>query len=107
MPTLALSLTAPSYTGVGEDGYQRPVRAEHFQDQDIRSFLSPDLLTLVDLGPHRLDHQQSIDLYDDPILSGSTLDRLANASYQIVVESESYRQRLSPRLALLEHQEGA
>ena len=45
-------------------------------------------------------------LFDDPILGNSALDRLANASYQIVVEGESYRQRLSPHRALLEAQTG-
>jgi hypothetical protein len=35
-------------------------------------------------------------LFDDPILGNSALDRLANASYQIVVEGSSYRERLSP-----------
>ena len=80
--------------------------------------LSPDLLILDDLGLHRLTTQQSADLYeliisrhrvsrlvitsnrsveellslfDDPILGHSALDRLANASYQIVIEGNSYR----------------
>ena len=93
-----------------------------------RSFLSPDLLILDDLGLHRLTAQQSADLYelilnrhrassfvitsnravdewlslfDDPILGNSALDRLANASYQIVIEGTSYRERLSPHRALL------
>ena len=35
-------------------------------------------------------------LFDDPILGNSALDRLANASYQIVIEGTSYRERLSP-----------
>ena len=34
-------------------------------------------------------------LIDDPILGNSALDRLANASYQIVIEGTSYRERLS------------
>ena len=98
-----------------------------------KSFLAPDLLILDDLGLHRLSAQQSIDLYelvigrhrsssfvitsnraveewlglfDDPILGNSALDRLANASYQIVIDGESYRQRLSPHRALLEGREG-
>ena len=79
-------------------------------------------------GLHRLTAQQSADLYelilnrhrsssfvitsnravdewlslfDDPILGNSALDRLANASYQIVIEGTSYRERLSPYRALL------
>ena len=109
-------------------------RVDHSTEKAFRSFLAPDLLILDDLGLHRLSAQQSIDLYelvigrhrsssfvitsnraveewlglfDDPILGNSALDRLANASYQIVIEGESYRQRLSPHRALLDAQEGA
>ena len=94
----------------------------------FRSYLTPDLLILDDLGLHRLTAQQSADLYelilhrhrvssfvitsnravdewlglfDDPILGNSALDRLANASYQIVIEGSSYRERQSPHRALL------
>ncbi|MCY4639263.1 MAG: ATP-binding protein, partial [Chloroflexi bacterium] len=108
-------------------------RVDHSAERVFRSFLAPDLLVLDDLGLHRLTAQQSIDLYelvigrhrsssfvitsnraveewlglfDDPILGNSALDRLANASYQIVIEGESYRQRLSPHRALLEAQTG-
>ena len=83
-------------------------------------------------GLHRMSQQQSIDLYelviarhrrasfvitsnravdewlglfDDPILGNSALDRLANASHQIVIEGQSYRQRLSPHKALLDGRE--
>lgn len=98
-------------------------RVDHTVEKTFRSFLSPDLLILDDLGLHRLNSQQSSDLYeliigrhrkssfvitsnrsveewlglfDDPILGNSALDRLANASYQIVIEGGSYRERLSP-----------
>jgi DNA replication protein DnaC len=98
-------------------------RVDHTLEKAFRSFLAPDLLILDDLGLHRLTAQQSVDLYeliigrhrrssfvvtsnrsvdewlglfDDPILGNSALDRLANASYQIVVEGGSYRERLSP-----------
>ncbi|MCY3923289.1 MAG: ATP-binding protein [Chloroflexi bacterium] len=94
--------------------------------------LAPDLLVLNDLGLHRLDHQQSIELdelvtarlrtasfaitsnrdaeewlglFDDPILAGSALDRLGNASYQLVIDGEGTRQRLSPHRSLLEQKE--
>ena len=113
---------------------RRPPRRPCRNTVPHRSFLAPDLLILDDLGLHRLSAQQSIDLYeliigrhrsssfvitsnraveewlglfDDPILGNSALDRLANASYQIVIEGESYRQRLSPHRALLDAQEGA
>ena len=44
-------------------------------------------------------------LFDDSILGNSALDRLANASYQIVIEGASYRERLSPHRALLDRKE--
>ncbi|MDP3064499.1 MAG: IS21-like element helper ATPase IstB, partial [Chloroflexota bacterium] len=88
-------------------------RVDHTAEKTFRSFLAPDLLILDDLGLHRLNAQQSTDLYeliigrhrrssfiitsnrtveewlglfDDPILGNSALDRLAHASYQIVIE---------------------
>ena len=103
-------------------------RVDNSTDRAFRSFLSPDLLILDDLGLHGLTAQQSADLYElilnrhrassfvitsnravdewlslfaDPILGNSALDRLANASYQIVIEGASYRERLSPHRALL------
>ena len=108
-------------------------RVDNSVDRAFRSFLTPDLLILDDLGLHRLTAQQSADLYelilnrhrsssfiitsnraveewlslfDDPILGNSALDRLANASYQIVIEGTSYRERLSPHRALLSNQGG-
>lgn len=98
-------------------------RVDHTLEKTFRAFLAPDLLILDDLGLHRLNAQQSNDLYeliisrhrrtsfvitsnravdewlglfDDPILGNSALDRLANASYQITIEGTSYRERLSP-----------
>ena len=98
-------------------------RVDHTLERTFRAFLAPDLLILDDLGLHRLTAQQSADLYeiiiarhrrasfiitsnraadewlglfDDPILGNSALDRLANASFQIVIEGRSYRERLSP-----------
>jgi len=98
-------------------------RVDHTLEKTFRSFLSPDLLIIDDFGLQRLSPQQSTDLYeliiarhrhssfvitsnravdewlglfDDPILGNSALDRLANASYQIIIEGTSYRERLSP-----------
>ena len=82
-------------------------RMDNSVDRTFRSFLSPDLFILYDLILNR--HQVSsfiitsnraveewLSLFDDPILGNSALDRLANASYQIVIEGQSYRERLSP-----------
>ena len=103
-------------------------RVDNSVERTFRSFLSPDLLILDDLGLHRLTAQQSADLYeliisrhrvssfvitsnraveewlslfDDSILGNSALDRLANASFQIVIEGASYREKLSPHRKLL------
>ena len=103
-------------------------RVDNSVDRAFRSFLAPDLLILDGLGLHRLTAQQSADLYeliinrhqassfiitsnravdewlslfDDPILGNSALDRLANASYQIIIEGSSYRERQSPHRKLL------
>jgi len=98
-------------------------RVDHSLEKAFRSFISPDLLILDDFGLQRMTAQQSTDMYeliiarhrrssfamtsnrtvdewlglfDDAILGNSALDRLANASYQIVIEGTSYRERLSP-----------
>ena len=98
-------------------------RVDHTLEKTFRSFLSPDLLVVDDFGLQKLTAQQSTDLYeliiarhrqssfvitsnraveewlglfDDPVLGNSALDRLANASYQIIIEGTSYRERLSP-----------
>ena len=95
-------------------------RVDNSVERIFRSFLTPDLLILDDLGLHRFTAQQSADLYElilnrhrvssfvitsnrsvdgwlglfeDPVLANSALDRLANASYQIVIEGTSYRER--------------
>ena len=98
-------------------------RVDHTLEKTLRTFLNPDFLILDDFGLQKLTAQQSTDLYeliiaryrqssfaitsnraveewlglfDDPILGNSALDRLANASYQIVIEGASFRERLSP-----------
>ena len=86
-------------------------------DRTFRSFISSYLLILGGLGSLRLRPQQSADLdelivnrhrassfvitsnravdewlslLDDPILGDSALNRMANASYQIVIEGTSH-----------------
>ncbi|MDZ4231097.1 MAG: IS21-like element helper ATPase IstB [Dehalococcoidales bacterium] len=98
-------------------------RVDHTIEKAFRSFLTPDLLILDDFGLQRLTAQQSTDLYeliiarhrnssfvvtsnraidewlglfDDAVLGNSALDRLANASYQIIIDGTSYRERQSP-----------
>ncbi len=98
-------------------------RADYSFERELRRFVAPDVLVLDDFGLHKLNAQQSSDMYDviigrhrhssliitsnrdvaewvalfdDPILANSALDRLAHRSYQLVIEGESYRQRTSP-----------
>lgn len=101
-------------------------RADHSFEKEFRRFLAPSLLIVDDFGLRKLSAQQSADLYelivarhrrssfvftsnraveewlglfDDPILGNSALDRLAHASYQVVIEGASYRERLAPKVA--------
>ena len=103
-------------------------RVDNSVDRTFRSILFPDLLIVDDLVLYRLSAQQSANLYelimgghrvsslvitsnrsveewlslfDDPILGNSALDCLANASYQVVIEGASYREKLSPHRKLL------
>lgn len=98
-------------------------RVDHSLDKVFRSFLTPDVLIIDDFGLQKLNAQQSTDIYEliiarhrhsslvitsnravdewlglfeDAILGNSALDRLANASYQLVIEGTSYRERQSP-----------
>lgn len=99
-------------------------RADHSFEKEFRRYLAPELLIVDDFGLRKLTAQQSTDLYeliiarhrrssfvftsnraidewlglfDDPILGNSALDRLAHASYQVVIEGASYRERLAPK----------
>ena len=45
--------------------------------------------------------EEWLSLFDDLILGKSALDRLANASFQIVIEGASYREKLWPHRKLL------
>jgi DNA replication protein DnaC len=101
-------------------------RADNSFEREFRRYLAPELLIVDDFGLQRLTNQQAADIYglivsrdrrsscvftsnraidewlalfDDPILGNSALDRLANASYQIVIEGRSYRERLTPKVS--------
>ena len=114
--------------GHTDDVFKATARAkgDNSVDRTIRSLPTPDLLIPGDPGPHRLTAQQSADLhepilnrhrasicvitsirgvdewlssFDDPILGNRFFERLANLSYQIVIEGTGSRERLSPRRA--------
>jgi DNA replication protein DnaC len=101
----------------------RQARADHSKDKALRKLLAPDLLIVDDFGLRRLDSMQSDDIYqviierhhrastiftsnrtveewiplfEDAVLAQSALDRLAHNAYHVVMEGESYRQRLRP-----------
>lgn len=81
-------------------------RVNNSLERSFRSFLTPDLLFLnrhrvsgfVITGNRAVDER--LGLFDDPIPGNGALDRLASASYQIVIEGSSNRERLSPHQAL-------
>ena len=50
--------------------------------------------------------EEWLSLFDDTILGNSALDRLANASFQIVIEGASDREKLSPHRKLLGERSG-
>jgi len=90
-------------------------RVAHTLEKTFRSFLNPDLLIVGDFGQHSLvssrptamgrllpditspalssPSNRAVDewlgRFDDHILDNSALSRLANASYQIVIEGIS------------------
>ena len=109
------------------------MRIDGTSERSFRSYLAPDLLIPDDLGLHTLTQQQLVDFYElviarhrvasfvitsngtveewlamfaDPVLGNSALDRLANASYQIVIDGRDHRERRSPHRALLRKIDG-
>lgn len=98
-------------------------RLDASYDQELRRLLRVDLLILDDFGLHALDAQETQDIYEivveryrraslvltsnrepqewlsimgDPLLAQSAVDRLVNASFELVLEGESYRRRQKP-----------
>ena len=95
-------------------------------EAELRKFVAVDLLILDDFAIDVLDPVESRDLYDllleryrtgsvivtsnrgpdewlatfaDPVRAQSAIDRFTSNAYDLVVEGESYRPRLKPRLA--------
>jgi len=92
----------------------------------MRRFISLPLLIIDDFGIDRMDAMESKDFYeivverhskrptiitsnrepsewlslmDDQIRAQSTVDRLQNAAYELIIEGESYRKRQKPSLS--------
>lgn len=101
-------------------------RLDNSYDTELRRVLGVDLLILDDFAIDSLDGTESRDLYEilleryrtgsivvtsnrgpdewlatfaDPIRAQSAIDRFTSNAYDLVMEGESYRPRLKPKLA--------
>ena len=104
----------------------KQARLDHSYEAELRKVISVDLLVLDDFAIDVLDATESRDLYDilleryrtgsivvtsnrgpdewlatfaDPIRAQSAIDRFTSNAYDLIIEGESYRPRLTPRLA--------
>ena len=101
-------------------------RLDNSYEAELRKLLAVDLLVLDDFAIDVLDPMESRDLYDilterhragsiivtsnrgpeewlatfaDPVRAQSAIDRFTSNAYDLVIEGESYRSRLKPRLS--------
>jgi len=100
-------------------------RADHSWDKRMKKYLGPDLLIIDDFGLSALTPTQAEDFYEivaerhlkssiiitsnrppqdwiplfpDPVMANSALDRLVHHAHHLIMEGESYRKKLSPKL---------
>jgi DNA replication protein DnaC len=100
-------------------------RLDNSYDAEVRKLLAVDLLILDDFALDTLDPTESRDLYEilterhragsiivtsnrgpdewlitfaDPLRAQSAIDRFTSNAYDLVIDGESYRQRLKPTL---------
>lgn len=101
-------------------------RLDNSYEAELRKVIAVDLLVLDDFAIDALDATESRDLYDilieryrvgsivvtsnrgpdewlatfaDPVRAQSAIDRFTSNAYDLVIDGESYRPRLKPRLA--------
>jgi len=104
----------------------KAARLDQSADAEMRKLVAMDLLIIDDFALHPLDvtdtnlfyeliverHRQGATVitsnrdpseflaqFADPLLAQSAVDRLQSASYELVVEGESYRKRQRPQMA--------
>jgi DNA replication protein DnaC len=100
-------------------------RLDSTHEQELRRLIAVDLLILDDFALDAMEPAESRDIYDilierarsgsvivtsnrapdewlatfaDPVRAQSAIDRFTNNSYDVVIEGESYRERLKPAL---------
>jgi len=100
-------------------------RADHSWDKRMKKYLVPDLLIIDDFALSVLTPTQAEDFYEivaerhlkssvvitsnrppqdwvplfpDPVMANSALDRLVHHAHHLIMEGESYRKKLSPKV---------
>ena len=100
-------------------------RADHSWEKRMKKYLVPDLLIIDDFALSALTPTQAEDFYEiiaerhlkssiiitsnrppqdwiplfpDPVMANSALDRLVHHAHHLIMEGESYRKKLSPKV---------
>ncbi len=106
-------------------------RLDNSHEAELRKLISVDLLVVDDFGLDAMDTMESRDAYEilterhragsmivtsnrgpdewlatfsDPVRAQSAIDRFTSNSYDLVIEGESYRQRLKPKMTARQKQ---
>ncbi len=101
-------------------------RLDHSHEAELRKLLAVDLLIVDDFGLDAMDATESRDAYEilterhragsmivtsnrgpdewlatfaDPVRAQSAIDRFTSNAYDLVIDGESYRKRLKPKVA--------